>query len=261
MSKKAIRLLYFSGTGNSLAVAEELAEGLDSPRPEPLSYSGGRIEADVLGIISPVYFARPPVYVEEIIETMDFGTIDYASIVLTGGGLFGDALSMLADRLGNKGVDVSAGFLIPMPGNHPMIAAFQKRSHQSYYRRASKRISTIIDAVSNGIENYRSMSFHPLGSFLSNMLFRGPYQLSREHRLDEVFCVNTACDSCGVCEKVCPTKNISLSPSTGYPVWNHNCANCAGCYHLCPREAIEFSGIPRQMKRYCHPRRHEGAGS
>jgi len=45
------------------------------------------------------------------------------------------------------------------------------------------------------------------------------------------------CTSCGLCMKVCPTKNITSKPN-GHPIWGRNCLLCLYCEMKCPTEAI-----------------------
>jgi len=45
------------------------------------------------------------------------------------------------------------------------------------------------------------------------------------------------CDSCGLCEKLCPVDNIKLIK---YPEFLNNCILCMRCFAYCPKEAISF---------------------
>ncbi len=46
-----------------------------------------------------------------------------------------------------------------------------------------------------------------------------------------------ACTSCGLCMKVCPTRNIS-EDGDGGRVWGRDCILCFACERSCPKEAI-----------------------
>ncbi|AHC16460.1 EFR1 family ferrodoxin [Salinispira pacifica] len=253
MAPRTTELYYFTGTGNSLSIAKDLAAEIDGASIHSMSRHRGTIEADSIGLIFPIYFAQAPVFVQEFIDRADFGEIGYLFLIANGGGLFDGALNMAEDQLSRKGIKVNAGFTIRMPGNHPMISAIQTRAHEKFYRREAlkvKRISRIIsDRESRKVEG----NFRLFGRGTFQRIFREPLQLSKAHRLDEVFSVNSSCNGCGICEQFCPVGNIQILKPEGRPTWNHHCVNCAGCYHHCPEEAIEFTGMRHQMKRYRHP--------
>ena len=95
----------------------------------------------------------------------------------------------------------------------------------------------------------------------------GPY-LAVEHEFEKGFYTDDRCKSCGLCQRVCPTKNITMQD--GRPVWNHNCHGCDACVSYCPTKAIQFKTpqaykehgtliskklcLPEKRKRYHHPK-------
>ena len=256
MSNKVIRLYYHTGTGNSLKIAKDIGSKLGDH--ELLSIAqllkgDVVIEGDIVGFIFPVYFARPPVILQEFIKNAELGNINYVFVVANGGGLFGKALKILENIFRTKGVTLNAGFIIGMPGNHPKVASLQKTTPEEYYQKEAIRIDEIIKIINGRLPHKMETNLGLLGSLFSYVAFRGPYNLSKVHKLDKYLWVDEKCDSCGICACVCPVGNIELSHSESpTPVWQHNCVNCAACYHHCPKEAIQL-GKEKHMKRYRHP--------
>jgi ferredoxin len=246
------RLYYLTGTGNSLKIAKDLQASLGDCSLHSMPKSAASIEGDTVGLVFPVYFARPPVFVQEFIERAVFGDISYLFLVANGGGLFGTVLKILETQLKGRGQKVDAGFLIGMPGNHPKIASLLKTTPETYYAREKRRIEEISKVVLKKTSHRVETNLGPIGWFFSHVAFNSPLKLSRAHRLDEAFQVTDQCIGCGTCEQVCPVGNIRRDESTGRPTWQHRCVNCLACYHHCPQEAIELSGM-NQMKRYRHP--------
>jgi flavodoxin len=72
-----MEIYYFSGTGNSLAVAKDMAENLDArliPVASTLNQESIHSEADGIGFVFPIYDFKPPQVVEEFIRKLE--TID-----------------------------------------------------------------------------------------------------------------------------------------------------------------------------------------
>jgi NAD-dependent dihydropyrimidine dehydrogenase PreA subunit/flavodoxin len=248
------RLYYHTGTGNSLKIAKDIGSKLGDHELIPITkHLKGKtlVEGEIVGFVFPVYFARPPVILQEFIANAEFGDVEYLFVVANGGGLFGKALKILDKKLREKGAAVRAGFTIGMPGNHPKIASMQRTAPEEHYRQETIRVDEIVKTVQQRMPHNLESSYGILGTVFSYLAFRGPVKLSEAHMLDKVLWVDKRCDGCGICVRVCPVGNIELSESAT-PVWRHDCANCLACYHHCPQEAIQL-GREEPMKRYRHP--------
>ncbi len=258
MDNRVIKLYYHTGTGNSLKIAKDIGSKLGDHELisiAKLSKGNGKvvIEGDIIGFIFPVYFARPPVFLQEFIEKADFRDITYLFAVANGGGLFGKALKILEKVFNGKGITVDAGFIIGMPGIHPKIASMQKKTPEEHYKKEAVRVDEIVKIVDGQVPHKVETNFGLLGTIFSYLAFRTPYKLSKAHMLDKDLWVDDKCDNCGICEDVCPVDNIKFSKSKSPgPTWQHHCINCLACYHHCPQEAIQL-GKEKQMKRYRHP--------
>ena len=87
------------------------------------------------------------------------------------------------------------------------------------------------------------------------------------HEYDKGFYTSDKCVGCGLCSKLCPCQNITMSDK--HPVWNHACIGCNACVVYCPHKAIMFEtpdayrnldnavsrhlGLPDKRTRYHNP--------
>ena len=256
MDNKAVKIYYFTGTGNSLKIAKDIGSKLGEHElifiPKLMKEEKKIvIEGDIVGFIFPVYFARPPVFIQEFIEKAEFGNTSYIFTVTNGGGLFCKALKIFEKTLEKKSKKLDAGFIISMPGNHPKIASMQRKKPAEHYEQEAIKVNEIVKIVSEKKPHKIETNFGLLGSFFSYSAFKKPYKASKAKELDKDFWVNDDCINCGTCERICPVDNIIESKTK--PKWQHQCINCLACFHHCPQKAIQLGKETEKMDRYHHP--------
>ncbi|MBN2239673.1 MAG: EFR1 family ferrodoxin [Dehalococcoidales bacterium] len=259
-------IFYFSGTGNSFYVAKDIAQALDAGFIPIASAARGevvRTEADVIGIVFPVYYGDLPYIVREFAGKLEDIKGKYIFSVCTFGGSAGESHKTLRSSIESRGGELSATYGVHMPQN-----AFYKfwEKHQSLYRNWRKMLKTV---VKNTNERRK-------GAFFTNPLFdliflgiqayvRSKYKqsfaklsgsspdLSVEelvHLNDVSFSVTDDCTGCGLCAKLCPVNNIEMVDER--PVWQHRCENCLACYNFCPSKAIR-TGVASEGYFYHQP--------
>lgn len=249
-------IYYFTGTGNSLAVARGLCERLGDCRAVPiasLADESGPIRpaADRVGIVYPVYFSGVPSIVAEIAAPLDLGGARYVFAVCTNGGSGAAPSLRQLDRVlqagpGGRGLD--AGFAVRMPGNDILL---YDREEDTVLERtladANRRVAAIAEAVGRG---ERTMPrFSPAGAVIHHVFY--PRFLVGVHGADAKFTVDDRCTACGTCVAVCPVENVRLQD--GRPAWLHRCEQCMACIQHCPVQAIQAGPKTASRRRYRHP--------
>lgn len=245
-------LFYFSATGNSLAIARDIAEGI----PEAKIYSIPQairgdipLEEDCIGIIYPVYFAGLPRIVSDFIKRLNPENVKYLFVVCTFGAFAAGSLLMAEEQLRAVGIPMNAGYYVPMPGNYIVkYGAYKKEKQKKMFQNKSESVRSIIEDV----VNQKSISVRP-GNFLFNMIGKAIYKskLPQLPTLDRNFATNYKCNRCGICVKVCPVENIHMEGQK--PQWQGNCEHCMACIQWCPVEAIEYTVATEGRERYHHP--------
>ena len=243
---------YFSGTGNSLQVAREISAKL--PGAELMSIpavmkSDAIPEADVIGIVFPAYMFGIPLVIGRFCRRLRAGADPYIFGVVTSG-MPGAALLQMKNSLGQRGLLLSAGFIVRMPDNYTPLAGPSSPGRQErMFDNARRKAGEIAAAVQARVKKDPEANNALFNFIFSTLLYRrcAPHIV----HMDRHFRATDRCNGCGLCERLCPVENIRMENRR--PVWLRHCEQCLSCLHWCPQEAIQFGGQTEKRKRYHHP--------
>ena len=239
------RIFWFSGTGNSLYAAKKLSAGLDGmgleqiTEQEPTAPIGG--EGCITGFVFPSYYCNLPRAVHNFVGKLQIQPGTYVFAIVTMGGPGQGSVAAMKKALRGKGLRLNYGRGILMPANNVLL-----------YNPA---------APEKG-EKMRGDNDECLNVFAADIAARRelikshPFILSKHfknvEKLDGPFASSEGCTGCGLCEKICPVRNIQLDE--GKPRWLGRCELCVACISWCPVKAIEYGGKTKSRRRYRHPR-------
>jgi ferredoxin len=248
-------IYYFTGTGNSLAVAKKIAAAIGDCELIPIAslqnMQGDIVpQAERVGIVCPVYFSGLPVMVASFAGCLDPAAVTYVFAVVTNGGGGGSAALRQLDSILRKrqGRGLDAGFAVTMPGNYIlMYSSPEGKQQEEILAGADAQIAGISGPVTRCEKQALPSSL--ITHLLYTLIY--PWFTSHVHTDDKKFTVNDACTSCGLCAAVCPADNIEMID--GKPVWKHHCELCCGCIHHCPVGAIQAGPRTVPRHRYRNP--------
>ncbi len=247
------QLFYFSGTGNSLQMARDIALNLDNTELVSIPSVSAEfidIKADTVGFLFPVYAWGVPRIIMDFVSRLKFKGDEYVFAIVTCGGQPAGTLPQLAGLLKGRGVELKAGFAVLQPSNYILWNEAPPEEKQvTMFVQKEERLPGILDVI-------RGRKTMPLeqGSALANFILGLIYKLSLKGfpTGDKSFWVDSErCNNCGQCVRLCPRANISLVD--GRLQWCGNCEMCLSCIQWCPREAIQYKKKTIGRKRYHHP--------
>lgn len=246
-------IYYFSGTGNSLKIARDMAETIDDTKLVSIARATEdqlAPDTDAVGIVFPVYAWGPPSVVTQFLDKVSIGSDKYVFAVCTCGGSASGTLVKFKKQLLTKGIMLSAGFVVLMPTNYIVWGeALPEEKQQEMFARAKDRVAEICMVI-----EAKKVQEVEMGGLLGRLVLTGLIYNSSIGffaNLDKKFTVYTACNGCGICERVCQVGNITMKD--GKPDWLHHCEQCLACLHWCPQEAIQVGKKTEGRKRYHHP--------
>jgi ferredoxin len=246
------KLFYFTGTGNTLFVAREIARRLENVQVEPVTRANSAIgnDIDTVGIIFPVYGWGMPKIVRDFVDKMENLSGKYVFAVCTYGGTLFASLKTVERRLKSKNVELSAGFGLRMPVNYIQIfTVLSKKRQDLMTERAKQKISRIATMVKSRQRSKIEFWNVPVINSVLMTMNNGMIEHVFDH--DKNFHVTDLCNGCGICGQICPVVNIIMKD--GRPSWNHACEQCLACLHWCPQAAIQYGKVPPARGRYHHP--------
>jgi ferredoxin len=197
-----------------------------------------------------VYMWGLPLIVQDFIERLNLDKSQYVFAVVTYGGFPAGTLKQINKLLHPKGLKLSAGFGVRMPGNYtPMYGAFSEKKQAELFSKEKEKIKQIAEMIKENNRVNIKGSFFPADWIFSVLIHK--LGSKKMLGLDKDFWINEKCNGCGICSKVCPVNNIKMNEEK--PIWQHHCQQCLACLHWCPQEAIEFGRHTPGRKRYSHP--------
>lgn len=243
-------LFYFTGTGNSLAIARKLAKALEDTNLVSIASAlKGKPDfaAERIGLVFPTYGGTMPRPVLEFIKKLPAGQSKYYFAIATCGRMPGAIIGRVSKLLKDRGLRLSAGFIVPMPGNFiPLYEAIPMDNQQKLFEEADFEIPPIAGIIKN------NKCYIPRISIMDRIYTQMMLMLfSKNKNPAKSFQVDNKCNSCGTCEKICPVYNIRMI--SGKPAWSDHCAQCFACLQWCPQAAVQFGEKTPGRKRYHHP--------
>ncbi len=239
--QRVLHLYWFSGSGNTLQVAELFAEKLRelgwSVELKPIETSA---PSDIdptatFGIAFPTHCFAIPELIVSFVGALPQVDGTEAVFLGTHGAFSGGVCGPLKRKLSAKGFRCVAGRIFTMPDS------FWPITGKSFNHWLRNRMKTQVDRFAVAVNaGQGSWSRIPLLSDMHGMIFGGFFASRKFFKS----CHTTVhvdlkrCTHCGLCVESCPVKALSLKTSASPPIPKMDCTNCLRCVAVCPTDAM-----------------------
>ena len=241
-------ILYFSGTGNSLAIARKIAEAInDQVLPLTEAVQQDLTNEQRIGLVFPTYDFNLPPAMPEMVSRLNISPKSYVFTVVTCGSMVGNCIWVLRRLLREKGIELAYSHKVSVPDNSALAFGRNPNKQMKKFERVPARMEQIIRELQAESHTLHYSWF----SLLSWLLGRPAVEKGMIHCLGPK--VNAdKCTGCNTCVRVCPMDNINLTDEKA--IIGDNCTVCLACVHVCPQQAIRTNGQEACKERqYRHP--------
>jgi len=276
------KIYYFSGTGNSLYVAKELALGIPDSKLIPivailnkrLNSSMNRVKleekikisAENIGFVFPCHGLATPYPVITFLKMIDIRSSKYLFAFATRGGTIFHGFKYINKFLAKQNRQLDATFVVNMGMNDPKLKEFDiptKEELNLIELNVKHKIENSLKIIRNqekyedNVEGETFTRYKWINYLLEKLIIFALYHIAKG--VKKYFYVDSKCIGCGICEKICLSNKIKMKDDKPYWQSDVDCYFCYGCLNFCPNEAIQIhsqfymKSYTTEKGRYPHP--------
>jgi ferredoxin/flavodoxin len=249
-----IRIFYFSGTGNTWWVANELKTQLISigHDTEILSIESKPMQSmeqiaeivnkcDIIGLAYPIYGSACPDIMKRFVRTLPEQKKEkFAFSLCTQMTISGNGGIYIKDILDDRGYTLkwATHFIMPCNVDIPPLMILNVPSRvriNKILEAATNKASTFIGKI---IANEQWIEGQTVIDDIYTSVARGMFSIEFPRYKKLLFCDEKRCTQCGLCSELCPVSSIVKTPKG--VKFTDNCMFCLRCYSYCPAKAINM---------------------
>ncbi|MBP2626117.1 MAG: 4Fe-4S ferredoxin, iron-sulpur binding protein [Firmicutes bacterium] len=227
-----MKTFYFTATGNSLYVAERIGGELYSI-PQMLKEGKSEFIDEAIGFVFPCYAFGLPRIVIDFIQKSNFKA-QYFFAIMTYGNMSASGLRHM-EKVGREaGIQFDYTNEILMIDNYLPLFAIEDQLKKENSKKIEEKLGQIVGDIK--VKQKKLIRKGIVSSVFSEPIHKLATKFQYDNG-DKWFLVQDKCNSCKICEKVCPINNIKVGRE---PEFLHKCEGCYACIHHCPQNAIHL---------------------
>lgn len=250
-------VFFFTATGNSLYVAQEIAgeDGELRSIPQEIHNPAPVYEVEEIGFVFPTYVHLAPAMVQDFLTKSTFKA-DYLFAVATFGAHHGDVVEKWDALAKENGYHFNYINTVLMVDN--ALNIFDMDEEKAIDKHIPEQMEKILAGINSRQEYHQFVSEEERNLAVRYKQMTGMDQVKPVLGLAENYVVVTdTCVACGICKSVCPHGSWFIEERA---IPGGECEGCMACVHNCPQKAItllpSMPGFPAERNpksRYRNP--------
>ena len=237
---KNVNIYVFSGTGNTLIVANKIAEVLNSKSYNSAVYKMESVKPQdidlnsAIGIGFTTAFWNTYPFVRTWINNLPNGNGTELFLFTTMGDSSCGMIAHIAKILEQKNYKIigAKGFI--MPNNFLLVRGEQ--SNKNIIKKTLIKVEEYTNGIINGNGYIRRTNVFSSISFAgSNIVTTKFWNTKLAKKIMKFKIDKTKCNGCGSCAMICPLENIEIK---NIPQFKDKCIFCLRCVSYCPQQAL-----------------------
>ncbi len=239
-----VGIFYYSATGNTWLACQYIARNLKNADVQLIDITEGAEpdlgSFDLTGFATFTDFWGPPYLMQKFVERLPNQNDKPAFLFCTHGGQMSNLLKVFARWLSDKGFMIVGSHGLRTPESYPPAIVHGNTSEDAPKEDELRSFDEFIGGLNRmiaGGDLRRGRVKVSLLASLAPAISRTSAKKSMGVKLlDEALCTE-----CGVCQKACPYKAVTLHPK---PIFDEEkCYGCWACFNRCPTKAIYTAKI------------------
>ena len=238
--QKAVKIYIFSGTGNTLIVANKISEILNKNSYNSTVLKMESVEpAQVdlnssIGIGFTTAFWNTYPFVRNWINSIPDGNQTEVFLFTTMGDSSCGMIAHIAKILEKKNYKIlgAKGFIMP---NNFLLVLKDKKNKERIEKTLIKVEEYIKGVINSDGYVKKTNFFSSIAFYLSSFVTTKLWNTKLAKRIMKFKIDTKKCNGCGFCKKLCPMENIEIKEA---PQFKDKCIFCLRCVSYCPQQAL-----------------------
>ncbi|MFA7074033.1 MAG: EFR1 family ferrodoxin [Endomicrobiaceae bacterium] len=237
---KNVDIYVFSGTGNTLLIANKIADVLNKKsfiskvhRMEAVVPAEIKLNS-IIGIGFTVACWNTYPFVRKWIDNLPYAKGTEVFLFNSMGDSSLKMISHIAKILSKKGYKITGSKEFVMPNNFLLVENDNKKILK--INRTMPKVEDFAKSIAENTCSQVKSTIISSAAFAVTTFITSLWKTKFSQKFIKFKIDKNKCTKCGICSEICPVSNITIND---YPEFSMKCQFCLRCVSFCPTKAIK----------------------